>query len=105
MWPPSRSEAFTASSRLTRRAGLEAAERGQPQRLVHRLGGEAVGVGLGRGQADAVDRDRVAGRDLGAEARSRCAAWRPSLPALDRLDRADVLDQPGEHPHHSLNRV
>ena len=45
-------------------AGGEAAERGDREGLVHRLGLEAAGVGGDRGQADAVDGDRVAEADL-----------------------------------------
>ena len=104
MWPPRRSVGLHRELEVDPAAGLEAAERGQSQGLVHRLGGEAGRAGLGRGQADAVDGDRVARGDLGAEA-GRDAHRGAVDSGVDGFDGADVLDQPGEHPHHSLNRA
>ncbi len=84
-------------------ARSQAAQGGHLQRLVHRLGLEPAGVGLRRGQAGPVDRDRVAGRDLRPQIRGEP---QPSAigPGLDGLHSSDVLNQTGEH-HHSLNRA
>ncbi len=85
-------------------AGLQPSQRGHLQRLVHGLGLESIRVGGTRGQAGAVDGYRVAQRHLCAKpARNPqpCAVGA----GVDRLDRPNVLDQPGEHPHHSLNRA
>ena len=84
-------------------ARVERADHGHGERLIHRLGGEALGVGLDRGEADTVDGDRVAETDLAAEPR-RDPQPRALAVTLDALDAADVLHQSGEH-RHSLNRV
>ena len=77
MWPPSRSPARSASSRLTGEPALQRSQRGARERLGHRLGAEAVGVDRGRRQADAVDGDRVARRAIfGGERACGCAARR-----------------------------
>ncbi len=66
----------------------------------HRLGTD-VRVNFPRsrdddGQADAVDGDRVAGRDLAGQPR-RDAQRCPVRPDLDDFYRPHVLDQPREH--------
>ena len=66
-WPPRRSVARSGSSRLTAAPSRDLAERRAPQRLVHHVGAEAPVRDGGRGQAHAVDRDRVALGELAGE--------------------------------------
>ena len=78
------------------RAGLEVAERGQREGLVHRVGGKASLVVLGDGQADAVDRDRVAPAE---SRRQRRGDPQPGAvrALLDRLQGAEVGYEAREH--------
>ena len=96
MWPPRRSDALIASSRLTLAPGSMAPERGDLEGLVHRLDLEADVVDRGRREADAVDGDRVALADLGDQAGGDMKPGAVAA-AVDVLDLADVLDQAGEH--------
>ena len=82
MWPPSRSSARIASSRLTRAPASRRRARSRSSVWFIASVVEAAGVGLGRGQADAVDGDRVAEADLGAER----VAMRRRAPSAPRLD-------------------
>ena len=98
--------ARSGSSRFTRRAGLELAERRAAQRLVHDVGAEALAVAQAdRGQADAVDRDRVAlGRARRRAATRRSAARRRrSRSTRRRVPRS--WTSPVNSRHHSRSRA
>ena len=80
-WPPSRSAARSGSSRFTVEPALDVAQRRAAQRLAHDVRAEALALAhADRGQADAVDGDRVALAELAARAatRRRCARRRRS---------------------------
>ena len=67
-WPSRRPSKRSGRSRLTGSPGASAAETGAAQRLAHHVGGEhAVAGQAGHGQADAVDRDRVAAGRVGGD--------------------------------------
>ncbi len=104
MWPPSRSDARSESSRLTSEPGRGLGQRGAPQRLVHHLGAELAVGDRRRGQADAVDGDRVALGDLPRQPRAH-AQRHAVARGVDGGDRPEVLDEPGEHGHHSRSRA
>ena len=72
------------SSRLTCAPDAQRAQRGASQRLVHRLRAKAPAVDRGRGQAHAVDGDRVALRQLVRQAACGSSASRPRRPARAR---------------------
>ncbi len=79
-------------------------ERGAAQRLVHHLGAELPVGDRRRGQADAVDCDRVALGDLLRQPRAH--AERDAVARrLHGGDPPEVLNEPGEHAHHSLSRA
>src|SRR4051794_30609773 len=82
---------------VDRRARLHFAERRPAQRLVHHIGAEELPPAhADRGQAHAVDRHRVALAQLG---RQRRADAQPDAVGVlvDTVDRAEILDKPGEH--------
>jgi predicted short-subunit dehydrogenase-like oxidoreductase (DUF2520 family) len=62
---------------------------------VHDVGGERVRVDRGRGQADAVDGDRVAFADVAGQTRTQRQAQAVSG-LVDRGDAAEVGDKPRE---------
>ena len=74
----------------------ERTERAAVERLRHQVGSERAVVGVARGEAYPVHRDRLARAELG---RQRCphAQAGAGADALDRLDGALVGHQPREH--------
>ena len=104
MWPPSRSEARSASSRLTSApAATSASEERRSVSCITSARNAAVGD-RGRGEADAVDRDGVALGDLAGQPGAH-GERHAVVGGVDRVDRAEVLDEPGEHAHHSRSRA
>src|SRR6185369_8478486 len=75
---------------------LDGTQSGDRERLVHRLGLEAVGGDRGCGEAAAVDGDRVALGDLRSEPGGDAQAGALVAP-VNRFDGAQVFDQAGEH--------
>src|SRR3954447_3404418 len=77
--------------------GLERAEGGAPQRLVHHVGAEELAAAQADGgQADAVDGDRVTLAQLAGERRAD-AEPHPVARLVDAVDGAEVLNQSREH--------
>jgi hypothetical protein len=70
----------------------ERLQRGAPERLGHHVRRERAVVALRGGQADAVDRDRVAGSELGGQLR---LDLEPA--SLQSADDPLPRDQPREH--------
>ena len=97
MWPPSRSEACIASSRLTRAPASR-----PPSAVTSSVWfiasvskpSASAAVAVRQTPLTATESPRAISA---AEARWRCAGGRRRAPRSTRLDRADVLDQPGEH--------
>ena len=84
MWPPSRSEALHRQLQVDPAPRLERAERGQLERLVHRLGAEALLVDLGR-RSGRRRRPRPSRR--GRSRRRRRARWRSASGRPPRRSR------------------
>ena len=103
-WPPRRSSARSGSSRFTRAPGATSASDERAQRLVHHVGAEAVAVGADRGQADAVDGDRVT---VGRSPASAVATRRrtPSSVASTAATVPRSATSPVNSAHHSLRRA
>src|SRR5436190_24096092 len=78
-------------------AGLQQPQRRAPERLGHRVEGEAAVVDRDRGEADAVDGDGVPDADL----RGRLRRLEPQADALgaavDGCDATALSNDPGEH--------
>ena len=95
-WPPRRSAARSGSSRFTCSPDSSGPSERAAQGLRHHVGAEgAVGHAHG-GQADAVDGDRVALRELRGEAGLHLEARAGRL-ALDRAHGAQLLHEAREH--------
>ena len=104
MWPPSRSSARSASSRFTGEPARSSPS--EVRRSVSCIASarERAVAHARRGQADAVDGDRVAIGDLARQRRAHDDP-RAVVGRVDRRDRAVVLDEAGEHAHHSRRRA
>src|SRR3954454_8076154 len=75
---------------------VDGAERGHLQRLVHRLGLEALAINAGSRQTAAVDGNRVTEAQFSGK-RSCNPQLGTVVPALDGIDLAHVFDQSREH--------
>ena len=96
-WPPSGSPARSAASRLTRSPAWRRPERAALEGLVHRLEGDRTRGQIDRGQADAVDGDRVAEADAVGDLFGRDPEGRSIGAVVDGGDGCELLDDAGEH--------
>ncbi len=111
--PPRRSSARSASSRLTRAPASSCRSEERSSVSFIACARKLSASDVDRGQAHAVDGDRVA--LAAARARARVAIWSvaPVAVVLERRDAAEVGDQAGEHApppimwraHHSRSRA
>ena len=82
---------------IHRRASRELTQRGEVQGLARDICGEGLAADLDRGKTASGDTDAVADAYLGKlKARVDDEAHIPAA-LLERVDAADVLDDPGEH--------